>query len=125
MIDKAIGHWKKVGTSGALMDGDKASKTHVKGDPVFDIGMNTYNFMAGAAMYCSNAVFGTDPIWSCKMLGMKDTNTPLDFGSTTMDCCNALQTMVALDAHNGKNGMDKHLSMIHGDCPAHGFLAPV
>lgn len=28
--------------------------------------------------------------------------------------------MVALDAHAGKNGMGKHLSMVNNDCPAHG-----
>lgn len=88
IIDKYLGAFKKAGTSGAWEDGNKASKTYVKDDAVFDTGLHVYNFMFGAAMYCSDNTFGTDPIWSCKMMGQSDSATPLDFGATSMDCCN-------------------------------------
>jgi hypothetical protein len=37
-----------------------------------------------------------------------------------MGCCTALHTMVALDAHAGKNGLGQYKSMLNNDCPAHG-----
>ena len=120
IIDKVNGHWLDIGSSGAFEEGSKASATYVEGDAIHDVGLQIRGFMNGAMPYCADQVFGSDPIWSCTMPGQKETDTPLDFGANSMGCCTALHTMVALDAHAGKNGLAQYKSMLNNDCPAHG-----
>ena len=120
VIQKVIGDWNERGTSGAFETGAKSSPNYVEGDPVHDLGAHIRNYMYGAEPYCSDNVFGTDPIWSCSLTGQKAATAPMSMGVNTMNCCKALHTMIAIDAHAGKNGMGPLVPMLNNACPAHG-----